>query len=165
MAARERTNDSDRSRASDDSSILDRPPIYEYSPVSVLEVPKGGDHDQYEYRWVTEHVNGEPVPQMIQRRLHEKYVRVTHDQLPEDFILDESKGDGVARRGGLILMRAPKAYIQARTNYFQKLSQSRVDGVNHLQGVAGKDAIEQDRGSRSISGDEARQMLQSFQSS
>jgi len=162
MAARERTGDG-RSRARDDSAVLDREAVYEYSPPNQLVTLPDGE---YTYRWVTEAIHGEPVPDRTQVRLAEKYERVNRAQLPDEFYAGEdTKGDGYVRTGGLILMRMPTALNQSRARFFQKLSQDRLKGVNDLQGVAGRDAVEEDRGTRSLSGADARSALQDMSNS
>jgi hypothetical protein len=154
LAPRERTNES-RSRGHDDSKQMER--VEYYAPASQLEVPVDPD---WHYRWVVEYVNGSHVPSMAQKRIREGYARVSIDALPEDFLVDEDRfADGWARQSGLILMRWPKSHQRARTRYNQNLSQSRLSAVNELQGVAGRDAVHEDRGTRALTGAEAGRAL------
>jgi len=157
---RERTNDSARDRASDATEVYETEEIYTYSPINALKVP---EDNEFDYRWIIESVNGEEMPQETQKRFGEKYERVMIDQLPPGFVVNEDKGDGIARTGGLMLARVPKGYNRARQRHFQRVSEERVKGVNALQGIAGRDAVEEDRGSRSLTGGDARAALQKLQ--
>lgn len=156
-APRERGQDV-RSRVLDDTRRLERPALDEYSPPSVLEVPKSPDYD---YRWVAEWVNGSQTPRNVQMRIREGYQRVPISALPEDFMVDEDdKGDGWARTSGLILMRVDKAQNAKRRQFYERRSRSRLNAANELQGLAGKDAVQEDRGTRALTGAEAGAALQ-----
>jgi hypothetical protein len=154
-APRVRTS-SDRSRAADDTSALDREDLDYYAPPNRLEVPT---HPDYVYRWVSEYVNGSHMPGIVQMRLREGYTRVMIDQLPEDFLVDEDKGDGCARTGGLILMRMPARKHAARTNYYRRRSIERLGAANELQGVAGNNSVMEDRGTKTLVGADAGRAL------
>jgi len=131
-----------------------------WSPANVLETPPAVG--EWRFRWVAEYVNGTHTPRNVQMALREGYERVTIDALPEDFLVDEDRGDGYARTGGLILMRLPEAFAQQRQQHYLKRSQNAVQGANELQGLAGRDAVSEDRGTRSLQGAEAGQALASM---
>lgn len=159
-APRERDNDS-RSRVLDETSRMERQSMEYYAPPSQLEVPQD---DEYHYRWVAEYVNGSHMPRLVQNRIREGYERVHKEALPEDFLVDEDTfGDGWARQSGLILMRWPKAKQAARTRYYQRMSQERLQAADELQGVAGRDAVREDRGTRALTGVEAGRALANMQ--
>lgn len=146
-------SDADRTangRGNDDRRTDERPPIDRWAPSQVLSTPKntGG----VRYRWIAEYVNGEIMTRNVQSALQEGYVRVRITELPDDFIVDEDKGDGYARTGGLLLMKLPDAFAQQRDAYFRQRSREGLKAANQLQGVAGKDAVFEDRGSRTLSG-------------
>jgi hypothetical protein len=164
IAPRERGLDrSQRSRSYDGAEAFERQDIDVYRPPSLLEVPADGE---YEYRWVSEYVNGQYMPRQVQERLREGYERVTTESLPEDFLVDEDVyGDGYARTTGLLLMRIPRRKASARRQYYRKQSRDRLQSVNELQGVAGGDAVKEDRGSRSLSGAEAGRALKQMSTS
>lgn len=158
-APRERGNES-RSRVLDESVRMERSSMDYYAPANQLEVPKD---DDYHYRWVAEYVNGTHMPRMVQTRLREGYSRVNRDELPEDFLVDEDTfGDGWARQSGLILMRWPKEKQAARERFYRNRSMDRANAVDELQGVAGRDAVREDRGTRSLTGAEAGAALASM---
>lgn len=157
-APRERENmQSSRSRATDDTRRMERPSMNQYAPPSVLEVP----HDpEYHYRWVAEWVNGTNTPRNVQQRLREGYERVRIDELHEDFLVDEDlQGDGYARTSGLILMRIHISLKTARDQYYLRKSRERLEAADDLQGVAGRNAVREDRGTRSLTGTDAMQAL------
>lgn len=154
LASREREAElSTRSRVLDDTSRRERPSMDYYAPPNQLRTPTDGE---YHFRWIAEYVNGQHIPRNVQMRLQEGYERVRMDELPEDFVVDEDlKGDGYARTGGLILMRLPVSRKQQRDAYYRKRSQERANSVDELQGVAGRNAVREDRGTRSLTGAEA----------
>lgn len=164
LAPRERENEQAlRSRAADETVRRERPSIDQYRPPNQLEVPADGEYD---YRWVAEYVNGNQTPRAVQERLREGYERVLKSDLPEDFLVDQDTyGDGYARTTGLILMRIPKARNEARRQYYRRLSQDRLHSADELQGVAGRDRVHEDRGSRSLTGREAGEALKRMSAS
>jgi hypothetical protein len=105
-------------------------------------------------------VNGQPTPRNVQIRIRQGYRRVNISELPEDFIVDEDiKGDGVARNGGLLLMKVPLAVAKQRNAYYRNRRLDSVNAADELQGVAGRDAVREDRGSRSLEGADAGRAL------
>lgn len=128
-----------------------------WSPANVLETPS--HTGEYRFRWIAEYVNGTHVPRNVQMALREGYERVRISELPEDFLVDEDRGDGYARTGGLILMRLPEAFARQRQEHYLKKSKAAVAGANELQGIAGRDAVEEDRGTRTLDGAAAGQAL------
>ena len=149
-----------KSRAHDKSESKDRPDTYQYTPAAQLSTPVDPD---YQYRWCAEYVNGEYRAATIQRHMHDGYQRVMVDQLPEGFILfDPRDEEGATRYGGLILMRCPRFKHNARQAYFEKQSRSRLTAANELQGIAGRDAVEEDRGTRALTGEDAARALQNM---
>jgi hypothetical protein len=141
-----------KDRAMDETMDLDF-----YAPPERLMVPK---HPDWIFRWVAEFVQGEYQSVNVQKKLMEKYVRVKMEELPEDFLLYDptdkrSEQDHFTRFGGLILMRMPRAYYESRRRYYQRISAERLHSANELQGVAGRDAFEEDRGSRAYVGEDA----------
>ena len=142
-----------KSRAKDDTKVMERPSMQQWAPSSVLEVPQSDG--EYRFRWIAEYVNGQAMSRNVSSALREGYERVTTTELPEDFIVDEDKGDGFARVGGLILMKLPEAFAKQREAHYLKRSAEAVHGANALQGIAGANAVHEDRGTRTLSGSEA----------
>ena len=157
---RERTA-AGKSRAQDDTRTYERPKMDAWSPASALDMPES--HGDYRFRWIAEYVNGVHTPRNVQSAIREGYERVRTSELPEDFIVDEDvKGDGYARTGGLILMRLPETFAKQRQDYYLSRSKDALAGANTLQGIAGKNAVYEDRGTRTLSGADAGAALKSM---
>ena len=150
-----------KNRANDSTAAMERPRMDAWSPASALDMPQPkGD---YRFRWIAEHVNGVHTPRNVQSAIREGYERVRISELPDDFIVDEDvKGDGYARTGGLILMRLPETFAAQRQEYYAGRSKDALEGANSLQGIAGKNAIYEDRGTRTLSGADAGAALKSM---
>lgn len=150
-----------KGRASDETRTMERPSVDQWAPSNVLELPP--NTDEYRYRWIAEYVNGQHVPRNVQSAIREGYQRVHISELSEGFIVDEDvKGDGFARTGGLILMKLPEEFAKQREAYYLKRSVDGLRGANVLQGVAGRDAVSEDRGTRTLSGAEAGAALRNM---
>jgi hypothetical protein len=121
------------------------------------------NNEDWVYRWVSEYVNGSYMTQRLNAAKRDGYEFVHIDALPEGFIVDEDmKGDGLARVGGLIMARMPRRKALLRKAYYEKRSADMLNGANQLQGIAGKDAIEENRGTRSLDGRAAGEALRSM---
>lgn len=158
-----------KSRAQDSREMDERQDMDYYAPPSRLTVPTD-DGGEYHYRWIAEYVNGDYRAVNVQKQLQDGYRRVTMESLPEDFLLYDptdkrSEDDGFTRYGGLILMKMPMKRYKARQAYYQRQSQQRVNSANELQGIAGRDAVEEDRGSRTLQGEDAARALQNMSQS
>lgn len=157
----ERSTTAQMSRSSDRTEAMERPAMDRWSPPHMLETPPSDG--EYDYRWIREYVNGQPDARNVQMRLREGFVRVNIAELPESFlgaVEEDVKGDGFARTGGLILMRLPTKFADQRRAYYRKRSNEAAYAADALQGVAGANAVQEDRGSRSLEGGEAGRMLQ-----
>lgn len=147
-----------RGRGADSRAVDERPPLDAWSPSTTLETPRptGG----FRYRWIAEYVNGTSLSNNVQRALKEGYRRVTISELPEDFVVDEDvRGDGYARTGGLILMKFPDTFAEQRKRYYAQRSGEALQAANEMQGVAGRNAVLEDRGSASLTGQQALDAL------
>jgi len=132
---------------------MERPSIEaEWSPATALETPP--KKDGFTYRWIAEYVNGVHTPRNVQMAIREKYSRVRIEHLPDDFIVDEdSRGDGNARTGGLLLMIIPDEVAAARKNFYRKRSREGAAAANTLQGIKTEDSVINDS-SRRLTGTE-----------
>jgi hypothetical protein len=165
-APRERTAGQDRSgalraRETDDTSYWERANMQNWAPSSQLELPP--NDAQYVYRWISEYVNGSMMTTRLTKAKREGWQFVQIDDLPEGFIVDEdTKGDGLARVGGLIMARLPRRFAEQRKAHYARRSAEALDGANQLQGVAGKNAVKEDRGTRSLDGPAAGNALRTM---
>ena len=152
---------SSKSREADATENMEREDLNYYAPPSQIKLPESDPH--WVYRWITEYVNGVYTPQRLNRARAEGYQFVRVDDLPEGFYVDEDhKGDGLARYGGLVLARLPRQKAEARRRYYQARSQESLRGANQLQGIAGKDTVEENRGTRTLDGRAAGEALRSM---
>ena len=159
--ARERsvqTRAGKRSRETDDTSYWERANMQSWAPSSQLELPP--NDEQYVFRWVAEYVNGNLMTNRLTKAKREGWQFVLIDDLPEGFVVDEDiKGDGIARVGGLIMARLPRKFAEQRRAHYARRSAEALDGANQLQGIAGKNAVKEDRGTRSLDGPAAGNAL------
>lgn len=152
---------STQGRARDDTDTFERPLMDRWSPPSMLAVPP--DDGEYTFRWVREYVNGQADGRNVQMRLREGWVRVNITDLPDDLLMvadEDEKGDGYARTGGLILMKMPIRFAEQRREYYRKKAEGAAYAADALQGLAGRNYVQEDRGSRGIEGAAAKQLLQ-----
>jgi len=150
-----------KSREADSTAAMERPPMERWSPANTLEMPK--IHGEYRLRWIAEYVNGVHTPRTVQSALREGYERVSVEEFVEPFIVDEDlNGDGFARTGGLILMKIPSKFAEQREAYYRSRSAQGLEGANVLQGIAGQNAVYEDRGTRTLSGAEAGAALRNL---
>lgn len=164
MTARERTEEDRTSvgkdRASEERVTMERPSIDRWSPATALETPPptGG----FSYRWIAESVNGEMTPRNVQMAIREGYIRVTINELMEnhpDFVAcveEDVRGDGMARTGGLILMRMPEEFAKQRRAHYRNQSREASRAANTLQGIASADQVVEDRSRQLVGAQQAR---------
>lgn len=164
--SRDRPTDQSRSSASlsreaDESSRFEHPDLDHWAPPSQLSLPPN-DH-QFVYRWVSEYVNGQYMSNRLNAARREGYSFVKMDELPEGFIVDEdTKGDGLARVGGLLMAKLPRRFAEQRKAYYSRRSAEMLAGADQLQGVAGANAVRENRGTRSLDGRAAGEALRSM---
>lgn len=151
-----------RGRAADETDRLERPDFDHWAPPEMLTTPP--PDGTYVYRWIAEYVNGQFAANSLSSARRERYEFVRVDDLPEDFIVDEdTKGDGLARVGGLILARLPVKFAEQRKAYYAKRSAEGLHAADERFGlVAGRDGVREDRGTRSLEGRAAGDALRSM---
>jgi hypothetical protein len=140
---------------------MDRPFMDQWSPPKMLEAPP--DDGNFTYRWVREYNQGVADARNVQMRLREGYTRVNITDLPDELLMavdEDTRGDGFARTGGLILMKLPLAFAEKRRAFYRNRSAAAAGAADMLQGVAGRNFVYEDRGSRAIEGSEAGRTLQ-----
>ena len=132
-----------------------------WAPPSQMETPPNDEN--FVYRWIAEFVNGQRMNNRLSAARKQGYEFVRIDELPEGVYVDEDeKGDGLARTGGLILARMPRHFAEQRKAYYARRSSEMLRGANQLQGIAGGDAFEEDRGTRSLDGRAAGEALRNL---
>lgn len=151
-----------KSRVHDETQqVLEREPLDHWSPPTAMSLPPSDS--SFVYRWITEYVNGAAVTKRVQDAIREGYRPVHIADLPEGFIVDEdTKGDGIARMGGLIMMKLPRKFAEQRRAYYERRTAESLSGADELQGIAGRDYTREDRGTRSLDGQAAGNALRNM---
>ena len=120
------TND----RSNRDSKSRDKSARSVYVPPSNLPDPTP-DPD-YTFRWVATHVLGQPLANNVSLQMRDGYEPVKAVDHPE-LALFGNNANGNVEIGGLMLCKAPKERIQARTEYYANQAQNQMDSVdNHF---------------------------------
>lgn len=164
--SRERPSDQNRnsgalSREADESARFEHPEMDHWAPPSQLSLPP--NDEKFVYRWVSEYVNGQYMSNRLSAARREGYMFVRMDELPEGFIVDEdTKSDGLARVGGLLMAKMPRRFAEQRKAFYAKRSAESLAGADQLQGVAGANAVRENRGTRSLDGRAAGDALRSM---
>jgi len=117
-------------RSNRDTKSRDKSARTVYVPPSNLPDPTP-DPD-YEFRWVATHVLGQPLANNVSLQMRDGYEPVKAVDHPE-LALFGNNASGNVEIGGLMLCKAPKERIQARSEYYNKQSQNQMDSVdNHF---------------------------------
>lgn len=150
-----------QSRRRDESELRERPALDAWAPPGMLELPP--NDAQYVYRFIAEYTNGQYMATRLSAAKREGYEFLRIAELPEGFIVDEDvKGDGLARVGGLIMARLPRRFAEQRRAYYSQRAAERLAGADELQGVAGANAVRENRGTRTLDGRAAGEALASM---
>jgi len=101
-----------------------------YVPPSNLPDPTP-DPD-YTFRWVATHVLGQPLANNVSLQMRDGYEPVKAVDHPE-MALFGNNASGNVEIGGLMLCKAPRERIEARSEYYNKQAQNQMDSVdNHF---------------------------------
>jgi hypothetical protein len=117
-------------RSNRDSKSRDKSARSVYVPPSNLPDPTP-DPD-YTFRWVATHVLGQPLANNVSLQMRDGYEPVKAVDHPE-MALFGNNANGNVEIGGLMLCKAPKERIDARSEYYNKQAQNQMDSVdNHF---------------------------------
>ena len=117
-------------RSNRDNKSRDKSARTVYVPPSNLPDPTP-DPD-YTFRWVATHVLGQPLANNVSLQMRDGYEPVKAVDHPE-LALFGNNASGNVEIGGLMLCKAPKERIEARSEYYNKQSQNQMDSVdNHF---------------------------------
>ena len=117
-------------RSNRDSKSRDKSARTVYVPPSNLPDPTP-DPD-YTFRWVATHVLGQPLANNVSLQMRDGYEPVKAVDHPE-MALFGNNANGNVEIGGLMLCKAPKERIDARSEYYNKQAQNQMDSVdNHF---------------------------------
>jgi hypothetical protein len=117
-------------RSNRDSKSRDKSARSVYVPPSNLPDPTP-DPD-YTFRWVATHVLGQPLANNVSLQMRDGYEPVKAVDHPE-LALFGNNASGNVEIGGLMLCKAPKERVEARSEYYNKQAQNQMDSVdNHF---------------------------------
>jgi len=117
-------------RSNRDNKSRDKSARTVYVPPSNLPDPTP-DPD-YTFRWVATHVLGQPLANNVSLQMRDGYEPVKAVDHPE-LALFGNNASGNVEIGGLMLCKAPKERIEARSEYYNKQAQNQMDSVdNHF---------------------------------
>jgi hypothetical protein len=105
------------------------PARYVYKPSS--ELPDPTPEPGWEYRYIATHVLGQANPTNVSRKMRDGWEPVRAEDHPE--LMLPGNPNGNVEIGGLMLCKAPKERIDARSEYYNKQAQNQMDSVdNHF---------------------------------
>jgi len=102
---------------------------YVYKPASAL--PEPAPEPGFAFRWVATTVFGQSNQTNVSQKFREGWVPVKADDYPELQIQGNDKGQ--IEIGGLLLCKAPKEMVEARSEYHANIAQQQMSSVdNHF---------------------------------
>ena len=116
------------SRANQSRSTSERPKVW--VPPSSLDAPPAPDG--YKHRWLRAEVLGFDDTKNMSGHLRSGFELVRAEEYPDsDYpVLQEGKYKGVIGVGGLLLGRIPNEVVEARKEYFAKMTQDKTDAID-----------------------------------
>jgi len=106
-----------------------------WAPPSSLDAPPAPNG--YAHRWVRTSVQGFEDTANVSKKLREGWDFVKVDQIKEEIgenkfpFYTEGQYQGCIGIGGLVLARIPIEILEARAEYFQKITQERMNAVDN----------------------------------
>jgi len=102
-----------------------------WTPPSSLDAPPAPAG--FKHRWLRAEIMGTNDTKNLAGHLRSGFELVRADEYPEsDFpIVEDGKYKGVIGVGGLLLGRIPEEVVEARKEYFKKVTQDKTDAINN----------------------------------
>ena len=128
MSTINRTSRESNSKASKEAKKL-------WAPPSSLDAPPAPNG--YAHRWVRTSVQGFEDTANVSKKLREGWDFVKVDQIKEEIgenkfpFYTEGQYQGCIGIGGLVLARIPIEILEARAEYFKKITQDRMNAVDN----------------------------------
>jgi len=128
MSTINRTSRESNSKASKEAKKL-------WAPPSSLDAPPAPNG--YAHRWIRTSVQGFEDTANVSKKLREGWDFVKVDQVKEEIgenkypFYTEGQYQGCIGIGGLVLARIPIEILEARAEYFQKITQERMHAVDN----------------------------------
>ena len=128
MSTINRTSRESNSKASKEAKKL-------WAPPSSLDAPPAPNG--YAHRWIRTSVQGFEDTANVSKKLREGWDFVKVDQIKEEIgenkfpFYTEGQYQGCIGIGGLVLARIPVEILEARAEYFNKITQDRMNAVDN----------------------------------
>ena len=128
MSTINRTSRESNSKASKEAKKL-------WAPPSSLDAPPAPNG--YAHRWIRTSVQGFEDTSNVSKKLREGWDFVKVDQIKEEIgenkypFYTEGQYQGCIGIGGLVLARIPIEILEARAEYFNKITQDRMNAVDN----------------------------------
>jgi hypothetical protein len=128
MSTINRTSRESNSKASKEAKKL-------WAPPSSLDAPPAPNG--YAHRWIRTSVQGFEDTANVSKKLREGWDFVKVDQIKEEIgenkfpFYTEGQYQGCIGIGGLVLARIPIEILEARAEYFKKITQDRMNAVDN----------------------------------
>ncbi len=128
MSTINRTSRESNSKASKEAKKL-------WAPPSSLDAPPAPNG--YAHRWIRTSVQGFEDTANVSKKLREGWDFVKVDQIKEEIgenkfpFYTEGQYQGCIGIGGLVLARIPIEILEARAEYFRKITQDRMNAVDN----------------------------------
>ena len=102
-----------------------------WTPPSSLDAPPAPAG--FKHRWLRAEIMGSNDTKNLAGHLRSGFELVRADEYPEsDFpTVEDGKYKGVIGVGGLLLGRIPEEVVEARKEYFKKVTQDKTDAINN----------------------------------
>ena len=106
-----------------------------WTPPSSLDAPPAPNG--YAHRWIRTNVQGFEDTANVSKKLREGWEFVRADQIISEIgenkypFYSEGKYEGCIGIGGLVLARIPEEILVSRAEYFNRITQERIDAVDN----------------------------------
>ena len=121
------------SRESETRKSKEAPKVW--APPSSLDAPPAPNG--YSHRWIRTTVQGFEDTANVSKKMREGWEFVKVEQIQNEIgtnkypFYTEGKYEGCIGIGGLVLARIPNEILESRAEYFKKLTQDRLNAVDH----------------------------------
>lgn len=96
-------------------------------------LPEPDKHSDYAYRWIRVSTLNQADPRNLSAKMREGWEPVPVEEQPKFRLLADpnSRYKDAIEIGGLLLCKTPKEFVQQRSDYYSKLTQSQTEAVDN----------------------------------